>query len=77
VIIMDMLADFTLKATLPPSSGDGAATFISVIPGYHSGQRLASLKNAIVSCGEALTVTSRCTIPIVVDLLALSGPPRP
>jgi hypothetical protein len=30
---------------------------ISVIPGYQSGQRLASLKSAMVSCGEALIWT--------------------
>src|ERR1035437_2638156 len=71
VIGMDMPADFTLKATLPPSSGKGAAMSISVIPGYQSGQRLASLKSAMVSCGEALIWTLRCTIAIV-DLLALS-----
>ena len=35
---------------------------ISVIPGYQSGQRLASLKSAMVSCGEALIWTLRCTI---------------
>src|SRR3954449_5395969 len=67
---MDMPADFTLKATLPPCSGKGAATSISVIPGYQSGQRLASLKSAMVSCGEALIWTLRCTIAIV-DLLPL------
>src|SRR5450631_2942432 len=44
---------------------------ISVIPGYQSGQRLASLKSAMASCGEALIWTLRCTIAIV-DLLALS-----
>ena len=44
---------------------------ISVMPGYQSGQRLASLKSAMVSCGEALIWTLRCTIAIV-DLLALS-----
>src|SRR5436305_3332223 len=66
---MDMPADFTLKTTLPPSSGKGAATLISVMPGYQSGQRLASLKSAMVSCGEALIWTLRCTIAIV-DLLA-------
>jgi hypothetical protein len=27
---------------------------ISAIPGYQSGQRLALLKSAMVSCGEAL-----------------------
>src|SRR4051795_10957888 len=67
---MDMPADFALKATLPPFSGKGAAMLISVIPGYQSGQRLASLKSAMVSCGEALIWTVRCTIAIV-DLLAL------
>src|SRR5436190_21902386 len=72
---MDMPADFTLNATLPPSSGKGAATLISVIPGYQSGQRLASAKSAMVSCGEALTWTLRCTIAIA-DLLALSCLPR-
>jgi hypothetical protein len=36
-----------------------------VRPGYHSGQRLASLNSAMVSCGEALTWTLRCTIAIV------------
>jgi hypothetical protein len=35
---------------------------ISVIPGCQSGQRLASLKSAMVSCGEALIWTLRCTI---------------
>src|SRR5881227_2436565 len=68
---MDMPADLTLKATLPPTSGKGAAMSIFVIPGYQSGQRLASLKSAIVSCGEALISTLRCTIAIV-DLLAPS-----
>src|SRR3954469_1093186 len=68
---MDMPADFALKATLPPFSGKGAAMLIFVIPGYQSGQRLASLKSAMVSCGEALIWTLRCTIAIV-DLLALS-----
>src|SRR3954454_8135500 len=68
---MDMPADFTLKATLPPSSGKGAAMSISVIPGYQSGQRLASLTSAIVSCGEASMSTLRCTTAIV-DLLAPS-----
>src|SRR5690348_14138081 len=68
---MDMPADFTLKATLPPSSGKGAAMSMSAMPGYQSGQRLASLKSAMVSCGEALIWTLRCTIAIV-DLLALS-----
>src|SRR3954465_3587040 len=67
---MDIPADFALKATLPPSSGKGAAMLISVIPGYQSGQRLASLKSAMVSCGEALIWTVRCTIAIV-DLLPL------
>src|SRR5947199_3875148 len=67
---MDMAADFTLKVTLPPSSGKGAAMSISVMPGYQSGQRLASLKSAMVSCGEALIWTLRCTIAIV-DLPAL------
>src|SRR5438445_13791115 len=67
---IDMPADFTLKATLPPSSGKGAAMSISVMPGYQSGQRLASLKSVMVSCGEALIWTLRCTIAIV-DLLAL------
>src|SRR5271169_6817196 len=67
---MDMPADFALKATLPPSSGKGAAMSISVMPGYQSGQRLASLKSAMVSCGEALIWTLRCTIAIV-DLPAL------
>src|SRR6266699_2177140 len=67
---MDMPADFTLKTTLPPSSGKGAAMSISVMPGYQSGQRLASLKSAMVSCGEALIWTLRCTIAIV-DLPAL------
>src|SRR6266480_6932265 len=62
---MDMPADFTLKATLPPSSGKGAVMLVSVRPGYHSGQRLASLKSAMVSCGEALICTLRCTIAIV------------
>src|SRR3954465_5846375 len=71
VIGMDMPADFALKATLPPTSGKGAAMLISVIPGYQSGQRLASLKSAMVSCGEALIWTVRCTIAIV-DLFALS-----
>jgi hypothetical protein len=42
-----------------------------VMPGYQSGQRLASLKSAMVSCGEALIWTLRCTIAIV-DLPALS-----
>src|SRR3954467_14809572 len=60
-----MPADFTLKTTLPPSSGKGAAISISVMPGYQSGQRLASLKSAMVSCGEALIWTLRCTIAIV------------
>src|SRR5262245_10462217 len=64
-----MPADFTLKATLPPFSGKGAAMLSSVMPGYHSGQRLASLKSAMVSCGEASIWTLRCTIAIV-DLLA-------
>src|SRR4051794_10203184 len=68
---MDMPADFTLKTTLPPFSGKGAAMSISVMPGYQSGQRLASLKSAMVSCGEALIWTLRCTIAIV-DLPALS-----
>jgi hypothetical protein len=49
-----------LKAILPPSSGKGAATLISVIPGYQSGQRLASLKSAMVSCVGALIWTLRC-----------------
>ena len=53
VIDIDMPADFTLKTILPPLSGKGAAMSISVMPGYQSGQRLASLKSAIVSCGEA------------------------
>src|SRR3954452_2369386 len=66
-----MPAAFTLKTTLPPVCGNGAAMSISVIPGYQSGQRLASLKSAIVSCGEALISTLRCTIAIV-DLLAPS-----
>jgi hypothetical protein len=39
------------------------------MPGYHSGQRLASLNNAMVPCGEALIWTSRCTI-VIADLLA-------
>jgi hypothetical protein len=68
---MDMPADFTLKLTFPPASGKGAAMLISVIPGYQSGQRLASLKSAMVSCGEALIWTFRCTIAIV-DLRVLS-----
>src|SRR5205085_7940573 len=62
---MDMAADFTLKVTLPPASGKGAAMSISVMPGYQSGHRLASLKCAMVSCGEALIWTLRCTIAIV------------
>src|SRR5258708_1877708 len=62
---MDMPADFILKATLPPSSGKGAVVLSSVMPGYHSGQRLASLKSAMVSCGEALIWAFRCTIAIV------------
>src|SRR5438270_9033500 len=70
---MDMPADFTLKATLPPSSGKGAAMSISVMPGYHSGQRLASLKSAMVSCGEALIWTLRCTIAIVDHLSLVSS----
>ena len=71
MIGMDMPADFTLKATLPPSSGKGAATSIFVIPGYQSGHRPASLKSVMVSCGEAWIWTLRCTIAIV-DLLALA-----
>src|SRR4029077_17416717 len=66
--------DFTLKATLPPCSGKGAVISISVIPGYQSGQRLASLKRAIVSWGEAFIRTSCCTTAIV-DLLARSLSP--
>src|SRR5262245_5329773 len=66
-----MPADFTLKVTLPPFSGKGAAMLSSVMPGYHSGQRLASLKSAMVSCGEALIWTLRCTIAIVGSLLVL------
>src|SRR5450755_3368881 len=66
---MDMPADFALKATLPPTSGNGPVMVSSVMPGYQSGQRLASLKSAMVSCGEALIWTLRCTIAIV-DLLA-------
>src|ERR1700683_2893703 len=71
---MDMPADFTLKATLPPSSGKGAVTLICVIPGYQSGQRLASLNSAMVSCGEALIWTLRCTIAIVISSLSLVSP---
>jgi len=63
---MDIPADFTLKTTLPPFSGKGAVTLISVIPGYQSGQRLASLRSVMVSCGEALIWTLRCTIAISV-----------
>src|SRR5438477_4379552 len=68
---MERPADFALNATLPPASGKGAVMSMSVIPGYQAGQRLASLKSAIVSCGEALIWTVRCTIASV-DLLALS-----
>src|SRR5438067_10225100 len=68
---MDTPADFTLKVTLPPTSGKGAAMLISVMPGYQSGQRLESLKSAMVSFGEALIWTLRCTIAIV-DLRDLS-----
>src|SRR4051812_19401719 len=61
---MDMPADFTLKSTLPPFSGKGAETSIWTIPGYQSGQRVASLKSRMVSNGGALMWTSRCTIAI-------------
>jgi hypothetical protein len=67
---MDTPADLTLKVTLPPFSGNAGATWISVMPGYESGQRLASLSNAIVSAGDALISTLRCTSTI--GLLALS-----
>src|SRR4051812_46269049 len=71
---VDMPADFTLKVTLPPSSGKGAAMSISVMPGYQSGQRLASLKSAMVSCGEALIWTLRCTIAIGSSPLSVAAP---
>src|SRR5947209_16587548 len=64
---MDTPADLTLKVTLPPSSGKGAAIWISVMPGYQSGQRPASLSAAIVASGVALIFTLRCTV-------AISGP---
>lgn len=64
MIVIDMPADFTLKTTLPPLSGKGAVMSIRVIPGYQSGQRLASLRSSIVSSGEALIWTSRCTSAI-------------
>src|SRR4051812_13470281 len=66
---MDMPADFTLKSTFPPFSGKGADTSIWTIPGYQSGQRVASLKSPMVSSGGASMWTSRCTI-------AIGGPPR-
>src|SRR5271165_3591684 len=62
---MDMPADFTLNATLPPTAGKGAVMSSSVMPGYQSGQRLASSRSAMVSCGEALIWTLRCTIAIL------------
>src|SRR3954447_22767832 len=43
------------------------------MPGYQSGQRLASLTCAMVSGGEALTLTLRCTIAIENPLLAVSS----
>src|SRR4051794_20900079 len=76
---MVMPADFTLKSTLPPFSGKGAATSIETMPGYQSGQRLASLISAMVSSGDALIWTSRCTIAMGAILFnpALRSQARP
>src|SRR5215213_10242617 len=54
-------ADFTLKITLPPVSGNGAAMSIDVIPGYQRGQRVASLSRSMTACGDALIWTLRFT----------------
>jgi len=77
-----MPADLTLNTTFPPSSGKGSVMLICVIPGYQSGQRPASLKSAMVSCGEALIWTLRCTIaiaglPLSVSCLATARRRRP
>jgi len=45
----------------------------SVKPGYHSGQRLASLKSATASCGEAFIWAGRRAIAMWISSLYL-GP---
>ena len=59
-----------LEGDLAPTSGKGATMTSSSCPDTNSGQRLASLKSAMVSRGEAVIWTLRRTIAIV-DLLAL------